>query len=447
MKTSSTSGATSDFSYAALDRPGASPSPVVPFRALDRVLTLFDGVEDSQKNVLEALDHGLTSTTGGNVRRFDPSLFVPAFAPIGARATSSQLETAFGFDALPFTVQEQMRNELRLRPGLLISFTDLAGDRDFQKLPPSVQSLTISELTKHSPSGRAANDSFTNLGDQVKDAKIQATLVKLTTHGAFALLSEAEQLRLVKLIGGENKFLSEPARAGLEQVFGYFETVGDDATRARLLSTFASDPQSPFFAFDNATNYPEALYAITRGIPSQSSQFDKTTGPAIVQDVIIDGQKIKVILAEPPHPQAPTIDDVARALASLPPSARALVNEIVVEAQPNGGTMMGNAGNGRMIVFPVGLTAERMGKVMVHEAGHFLSDLKLGDFNVDPRWDPWKAAIKADGVRPSTYSKNNITEDFAEATAIYRNVRGTPLEAEMRALMPERFKILDELIG
>ena len=57
------------------------------------------------------------------------------------------------------------------------------------------------------------------------------------------------------------------------------------------------------------------------------------------------------------------------------------------------------------------------------------------------------AAMASDGVHASQYAKNNHDEDFGESLQLYEQVRGTPQEAEMRALMPERFKLIDGLLG
>jgi hypothetical protein len=50
-------------------------------------------------------------------------------------------------------------------------------------------------------------------------------------------------------------------------------------------------------------------------------------------------------------------------------------------------------------------------------------------------------------VHPSKYAKNSPGEDFGEALQLYQQVKGTPQEAEIRKLMPERFKIIEELLA
>jgi hypothetical protein len=81
----------------------------------------------------------------------------------------------------------------------------------------------------------------------------------------------------------------------------------------------------------------------------------------------------------------------------------------------------------------------------------------LGDWATDDRWNDWQLAIANDGVFPSLYARDafdyvdpvtrrhNPSEDFAEVLLAYWSVKGTPLETEMRELMPARFAILDNL--
>ena len=53
--------------------------------------------------------------------------------------------------------------------------------------------------------------------------------------------------------------------------------------------------------------------------------------------------------------------------------------------------------------------------------------------------------MASDKIVASKYAKSAPGEDFGETLQLYEQVRGTPQEAEIRALMPERFKIIDEI--
>ena len=97
--------------------------------------------------------------------------------------------------------------------------------------------------------------------------------------------------------------------------------------------------------------------------------------------------------------------------------------------------------------------------VLAHETGHLLSFDELGVYDEalanrtgqfeyrGAEWDRWRDATESDGIRSSSYATNDVGEDFAETYRLYLSTRGTPWGHELRALMPERFAILDELTG
>ena len=55
--------------------------------------------------------------------------------------------------------------------------------------------------------------------------------------------------------------------------------------------------------------------------------------------------------------------------------------------------------------------------------------------------------LRADAVLPSGYAATDIGEDAAETIRLYSMVRGTPYEAELRAIYSHRFELIDELMG
>ena len=50
-------------------------------------------------------------------------------------------------------------------------------------------------------------------------------------------------------------------------------------------------------------------------------------------------------------------------------------------------------------------------------------------------------ASQKDGLAPSSYARSSRTEDFSEALTLYQLSKGTPYEAEYRAMFPERFAL------
>jgi hypothetical protein len=90
---------------------------------------------------------------------------------------------------------------------------------------------------------------------------------------------------------------------------------------------------------------------------------------------------------------------------------------------------------------------------MIHETGHILSQRTWGgqfpafDSLFHPGWERWRKAEEKDGSHASAYAKTARIEDFSETLRLYYSVKGTPEAAEVRALMPERFKLIDELLN
>ena len=76
-----------------------------------------------------------------------------------------------------------------------------------------------------------------------------------------------------------------------------------------------------------------------------------------------------------------------------------------------------------------------------HELGH------AAQFNEASSQDvsDYSNAIKSDNNKPSGYARTNDTEDFAEAWALYQDVKGSPNEAIYRNLYPARFAVIDRI--
>ena len=52
----------------------------------------------------------------------------------------------------------------------------------------------------------------------------------------------------------------------------------------------------------------------------------------------------------------------------------------------------------------------------------------------------------APGTRSNCHLDDEAhADDYAESLLLYARVKGTPEEAKMRALMPERFRVLDTM--
>lgn len=156
--------------------------------------------------------------------------------------------------------------------------------------------------------------------------------------------------------------------------------------------------------------------------------------------------------------------EVATALSRLPPEVRANINEVRINGAQNPSDqfwaqqygdpnfrsyMTADSANGVVDLYPTSHPqgADYLTGSLVHEVGHFESQTNYGYNSSGQGWQEWRDAMQADRLAPSAYGKSNPDEDFAESYALYFQVRGTPQEAEVRALMPERFRLIDDLLG
>jgi peptidoglycan hydrolase-like protein with peptidoglycan-binding domain len=301
------------------------------------------------------------------------------------------------------------------------------------------------------------------------DAGAQKTLEAVGVSRGFQYLEPEQQNKLLSLVGGTNRDLSKPARAGLERMMaatGYATLNGPDQLKA--LNTFLSDeaglpPQvvSEPGAFDGR----HAYLLVTGPVQIKAHPFEGGKADAFKYEVQIGDQKIPVLVAKKVQGKLKTnsLDEVVRGLVALPLSSRRLVKEVSLESapskddpmwaikynDPNFHAYMSAGAPGVVSVYPVKVLQPQssLSGALIHETGHILSLQKWGADADGPAWNDWRKAGLADGTSASEYAKKSPHEDFGETLQAYHEAKGTPQEAEVRALMPARFKIIDELLS
>ena len=77
---------------------------------------------------------------------------------------------------------------------------------------------------------------------------------------------------------------------------------------------------------------------------------------------------------------------------------------------------------------------------MHHEFAHLVDDR----FGISASQE-WSDAMKNDPIPASAYAAVHTREDFAEAYALYHQVKETPWFAAIKAIYPNRFKIIERL--
>lgn len=308
-------------------------------------------------------------------------------------------------------------------------------------------------------------------------------IAKIKVLPGFAQLSATEQARFEGLMSGERNPLSREARRQVETLAYGLEP---DAPRvqAQGLRRFLKEGPHVPGNMDSIDVVQTQRFQPKFGAARSHSDFTfrGATADATVQTVRINGHNVDIYApATQPDlskdaPHLPSVQDIAAALAHLPPESLETVERVVINPvrNPDDGYWAENmerpgfranatAGrDGNMTFYPMSseMTPEALGDVARHEAGHFNSFDTLYEnedsvqsyipdwaYGTVSDWEDWQEAASGDGTVASRYGAENQDEDYAETYALYMGTRGTPLHAEYRQVFPNRFELLDGLVA
>ena len=238
----------------------------------------------------------------------------------------------------------------------------------------------------------------------------------------------------------------------------------DAAGQSRQLSTWLStQPAAPgLVASMPASASTRRPYTVHGPTNVANHAFASGNAPARRYEVEVDGRRVPVFMPRTTNASDHSIDQVARSIAALPASSRRVVTRVNVNPgrnphdahwarvyrRPGFRSYMTAGSSGQVDIYRMPGTPPsqtQMDQSMIHETGHTLSNQRYGDSVNDRRWNTWREAARSDGIVPSRYAQASPQEDFAESLVLYQRVRGTPQEAEVRAMMPARFRILDQM--
>ena len=341
---------------------------------------------------------------------------------------------------------------------------NLENNAEFKKLPAETQTLVRQSLAKNQA--------------EPKDVD---TLARLAQSAGFNRLRAEEQKHLMNFVGGTNRELSQGARRELKKVL---DDPNADQTDPETFRKFLNDqPGLPFVVsgsiqpgeFDSRRR----PYTVTGPEEVKNHNFQSGNADAQKYEVEIDGKKIPVYTGKDQDPKETyhSIDEVAKGLAALPSASLEKVVSVRVDPKqnpddaywakqykmPNFRSYMTAGADGNISIYPGRASQEVLDGSLIHETGHTLSkqlfgentDNKTGDFFKHlfgkTTWSDWKSAMNSDGISPSVYAKQSAAtgapdEDFSETLELYMKVKGTPQESEIRAIMPERFALLDKIL-
>jgi hypothetical protein len=340
---------------------------------------------------------------------------------------------------------------------------------------PAVKAAMIGVSLGFSPMLPAQARTVTTTSMPATEEAIAAdTVSALRLSQGYAAMAPELSAKLIRYVGGSNREVSLPAASELRRLIKseVFLALDADAQRIELETFLREQPHQPPVASMMATPLTSrAAYTVSDPTPLESVSFRSGNAAALRYDVSINRRTIPVFMPAPGVTVSlmpgttgfhPTIEQIAAALAGLPDNNRRLVSSVYTNPGRNPSDQIFAQQFGR-VGFISYMTADAEGLVsiypalgptrpssidfsMLHETGHVLSARLFGAHYTDSRWNPWKAAIASDALTPSAYAKESVGEDFSETLVYYISTRDDPVaHAELRALFPARFALLDTL--
>ncbi len=276
----------------------------------------------------------------------------------------------------------------------------------------------------------------------------------------FTQLSPQEQAQVKALMDAPDSPLANGARAHFDAVTKdpAYATATPEQQAALLRRSLTEEPWLPALATQGAAPQEPVPYELQR--PSRRTmefQGEQMTGQDYT--MVVDGRVLVIRVPEGANGLT-TAEQVAEGIARMPKAMRDRVKEVTIEPKPNvhdaewkkqygpdHESYMTCGADGVVHIYPTQPPQSQatLNASLIHESGHAMSHNEWGPETSDPRWNRWRQASQSDPSSASAYAKKSLDEDFAETLTLYSQVVGTPQEAAVRALMPERFKILDEL--
>ncbi len=327
-------------------------------------------------------------------------------------------------------------------------FTLLVDER-FRALPETVQTEALLATAAH---GRARK---------------RRTVRQLVQTVGFSQLDADEQTQLLRLAGGHSERLAKPAQKALRRILGRHRR----ATTAEQLRTLFRSDWAPALIAPTADEFDRAaLYTLSRERTIPNYEF-KAGGrqDAIQYRLTIEGHTIDIFVPARGSSSAGRLHrarEIARAIARMPPYARGQLKVVNMNPDRNPAderweeafdmpdlrSFASVNADGTLNLYPVDrrrpvIDSAEFAAYLTHEAGHIRSQAEWGRDEHSSRWAAWRDAMASDRISVSAYAKRSIHEDFAETYLLYEAVRGTPQEAEVRRLLPARFRLIDQLVG
>lgn len=288
-------------------------------------------------------------------------------------------------------------------------------------------------------------------------------MMSVAMSDGYKALNPAEMLKFSLYIGGYDPYISKPAFNDFSPKFasGTFDATKPESFRDYL----KTQPGVPQLVASGPNLMKDKRTATSFTGPEEVSKFKFRSGKADALKYVVKAGTVNILVYLPKNPDPAngnyhTIDEVAKGLGILPAVSLASVNAVHVEPnrnpddpywakkynKPNFYSYMTAGSSGIINIYPTPNknSQDQMDTSLIHETGHIISQRRFGEDSSKGRnWTNWSRAASEDIILPSGYAKSSPAEDFSESLALFSQVAGTVYEGGIRALMPERSKIMD----
>ncbi len=409
----------------------------------------------------------------------NPSLLLEGYRQVAQESGPNAVIGAVGFDLLTVVVSAggssaAVGTSSLLRAGRLARVARMLPSSSLGSVELRIARRLQRNANFETLSSGVQNRALAHINKLMERSPTDArNLERVVGTEGFSRLDGDEQRRLLDLAGSNHPSFGGPTQARLAELQTSRAFINADAAgQERLLrATLEESSIAPDALASPGTYSPRVEFNLSEGARSPVNFESSDASQGFRFTVDLDGQSIEVY-APDGVPGLATPQQIAESLASLPPQARRGIQEVVIEpegspidaANTNGQSTLATADiNGTVRVYPAlnQYPSDAFTDIIAHEAGHTVHNRELAPptgardpvtgetYNtfVGPQWERWQSAVDSDGVRPSQYATTDLGEDFAETYRLYINSMGTPLAAELRVLMPERFAIIDSFMN
>jgi hypothetical protein len=311
----------------------------------------------------------------------------------------------------------------------------------------------IDKLEKINPGGANAWERL---------AKEDPIFAKLKQTDGFRALSKEEQNKFTRFAYGQNSQLSVPANQRLEQKIKDLKFNPNDPQTYR--DFIKEQPGTERLPTPKGTfDARRTAYQVSAGQEVGSYQFASGQADALRYDVQVGNKTIPIFAPKNPDPtqgKFTTPEQVAKSLSALPESYREKIRSVNIEPgrNPEDSILANSLGrkdyrsisdadsSSRTIQFfssKAKLSQSDVDGGLIQGASKVLGERRFGTNPRSAGWSKYSKAAEKDQVRPSGFANLSPQADFQESLSLYQQVKGTDREAEIRALLPERFKIFD----